>query len=177
MAWRPKTRKSLLVIIGVMLCASSPANADQPYSPKLLDNVLTYLQHPLNSGLLYDVGPESCNIVIEKALQAHSAVGLQTATLHYLAGCCYYFGSGTQKSAQAAISHFTRASELGLAKATSALGMMHDYGIGVEEDKARAMSFYSEAAADGEPYAAGQLAFHEVMQDIASQDESRNNAR
>jgi uncharacterized protein len=96
--------------------------------------------------------------------------------LHYYAGTCHYQGFEVKQNASAAISHFGQAAELGHAKATSALGMMVEYGVGVSIDRDRAINLYRQAAEDGELFAAGRLAYFETMQDIELHQGSQSDA-
>ena len=61
-----------------------------------------------------------------------------------------------------AVEYFTKAAELGAAKANFLLGTSYHTGIGVEKDEKKARPHLEQAAIGGHPRARGVLAAHEM---------------
>jgi tetratricopeptide (TPR) repeat protein len=60
-----------------------------------------------------------------------------------------------------ALKYYTKAAELGDAKAIYQLGVMYIHGHGVEKDEEKAVHHYEKAAIGGHPMARHNLAYHE----------------
>lgn len=68
-------------------------------------------------------------------------------------GMCYYFGHGTEKDYDRAVSYFRRAAERGHVRAMTRLGVCYETGHGAQQDPQQAETLYRRSADLGDPEA------------------------
>ena len=66
-------------------------------------------------------------------------------------GMCYYFGHGTEKDYDQAVSYFRRAAERGHVRAMTRLGVCYETGHGAQQDPQQAETLYRRSADLGDP--------------------------
>lgn len=99
----------------------------------------------------------------------HNDKNLSAESLYYK-GVQYLSGTHTQKNDALAFKYFNAASEQGYSPAYNALAVMYDEGMGIAQDKHRAVHYYKLAADTNEPSAAYNLAVHYYENDLNHPD-------
>ena len=72
-------------------------------------------------------------------------------------GVCYKYGTGVKKDEKKAIKWYTKAAELGYARAICYLGECYYYGTGVKKEEKKAVELFTKAAELGNARAMGYL--------------------